>query len=228
MSRLALALGLFALLLTGCTSQRTLPRVKEVGDRAYRDGRWEEARVEYQEYVDRKPGEAEIQMKLARSLVELHRADEAVNAAAVAYDAQPNNGDAIETFALALAEAKRTDQLFRLLNGNCEKRGEVSDYDRLARFELKMGDPDSALRAFKMAAKIDGGKHIEPQLALANFYKSIGDKLNEIRRLRMALSFDPGNLQIFGRLKELGEIPGPSLQLIPEERTEQAAVKPGN
>lgn len=218
MTRLAIALCL--VLLSGCTAQRTLPRVKEVGDRAYRDGRWEEARVEYQEYVDRKPGEPEVQMKLARSLVELHRASEAVNSAAVAYDAQPNNPDNIEVFALALAEANRTDQLFRLLNGNCQTRGDVSDYDRLGRFQQKLGLSDDALNSFKMAAKVDGGKTAPPQLALAAFYKHVGDKANETRRLRMALSRDPSNPEIYGRLKELGEIPGPSIALTPEEATE--------
>ncbi len=220
MTRLALALCLFSVLLTGCTTQRTLPRVKEVGDRAYRDGRWEEARAEYQEYVDRKPGEPEVQMKLARSLVELHRAPEAVSIAAVACDAQPNNPEAIETYALALSEAKRTEQLFQLLNSNCDKRGDVADFDRLGRYELKMGDPDSALKAFKRAAIADAGKNPGPQLALAQFYKSIGDKPSEIRRLRMALSRDPSNPDIYLRLKELGEIPGPSLALTPEEATD--------
>lgn len=217
MTRLVLVLSMAALVLTGCTTTRTLPRVKEVGDRAYRDGRWEEARVEYQEYVDRKPGEAEIQMKLARTLIELKRSEEAVNSAAVAYDAEPNNPEAIETFASALFEAKRTDQLFRLLNGNCEKRGLVADYDRLGRYQTKLGLNDDAVQAFTMAAKVDGGKTRDPQLALASFYRHIGDKQNEIRRLRMALSLDPSNPEIYVRLKELGEIPGPSLALTPEE-----------
>ncbi len=217
MTRLVLVLSMAALVLSGCTATRTLPRVKEVGDRAYRDGRWEEARVEYQEYVDRKPGEAEIQMKLARTLIELKRSDEAVNSAAVAYDAEPNNPEAIETFAAALFEAKRSDQLFRLLNGNCEKRGLVADYDRLGRYQTKLGLNDDASQAFTMAAKIDGGKTLDPQLALARFYRHIGDKQSEIRRLRMALSLDPSNPEIYVRLKELGEIPGPSLALTPEE-----------
>lgn len=224
----ALALALISITLIGCTSTRTLPRVKEVGDRNFRDKNWEAARTDYQEYVDRKPGEAEINAKLARCLVELGRAPEAINPAAAAYDAEPNKPEFIETFALALAESKRTDQLYRLLNGNCEARGSVSDFDRLGRFNLKLGDPDGAERAFKMAAKVDGGRTLEPQMALADFYHTIGDKTNEKRRLRMALSVDPSNPAIYGRLKDLGEIPGPSLQLRPEEATAEAAVKPNS
>jgi predicted Zn-dependent protease len=216
-TRLASFAILACLALTACNTVRTLPRVKEVGDRHYRDNQWEAARVEYQEYVDRKPGEAEVQMKLARCLVELGRSEEAVTAAAVAYDAQPNNAQALETYCMALAEAKRTDELFRILNGNCETRGSVADYDRLARFNFKLGDADGAERAYKMAATVDGGKTIEPQLALANFYKSIGDKTNEKMRLRMALYLSPSNQEIYDRLRGLGEIPGPSLAIMPEE-----------
>ncbi len=203
--------------LSACTGTRTLPAVKEMGDRQYRHENWEAARADYQEYVDRKPGEAEVQMKLAQCLVKLGQADTAVTHAQVAFDIQPNNPEALETYCLAMAESKRSDELFRLLNGNCETRGNVSDFDRLARYQLKMGDPDGAERSFIMAAKTDGGKTIEPQLALADFYKSINDKAGEKKRLRMALSFDPANQDIYNRLRALGEIPGPSLALTPEE-----------
>lgn len=220
-------LGLFALLaliLTGCNTVRTLPRVKEVGDRHYRDQKWEAARAEYQEYTDRKPGEAEVQMKLARCLVELGRPEEAVTSAAVAYDAKPNDPEALETYCITLAEAKRTDEMFRILNGNCESRGSVADYDRLGRFMFRLGDADGAANAFKMAASVDGGQTIEPQLALADFFKSIGDKTNEATRLRMAMYFEPTNQAIYDRLRALGQIPGPSLKLVPEELTRPATV----
>jgi tetratricopeptide (TPR) repeat protein len=215
--RVLVCLAAASFALPACNTVRTLPRVKEVGDRHYRDHKWEAARAEYQEYVDRKPGEAEVQMKLARCLVELGRPGEAVTNAAVAYDARPNNPEALETYCLALAEAKRTDELFRILNGNCETRGSVEDYDRQGRFLFKLGDADSAYRSFKMAAQVDGGRTIEPQLVLANFHRDIGDKTNEAKRLRMAMYFDPTNQEIYDRLRGLGQIPGPSLKLTPEE-----------
>ena len=217
MTHRVLVLLVACTLLAGCNTVRTLPRVQEEGDRHYRDHEWEAARTDYKEYVDRKPGEAEIQMRLARCLVELGQPDAAVPHAAVAFDARPNHAESLETYCLALADSKRTDELFRLLNSNCESRGKVSDYDRLARFLLRVGDPDSAERNFKMAAKVDGGRTIEPQLALADFYKSLGDKANEKKRLRMALYLDRTNQAIYDRLRGLGEIPGPSLALVPDE-----------
>ena len=52
-------------------------------------------------------------------------------------------------------------------------------------------------------------------------------KQNEKRRLRMALYCDPVNQQIYNRLKQMGEIPGPSLKLIPEELQATATANPG-
>jgi hypothetical protein len=80
-----------------------------------------------------------------------------------------------------------------------------------------MGDADGAEHALLTAAKIDGGKTAAPQIALADFYRSIGDKKAEIVRLRNALYLDPKNPEIPKRLRELGEIPGPSLAMPPEE-----------
>ncbi|MBX3375733.1 MAG: tetratricopeptide repeat protein [Phycisphaeraceae bacterium] len=215
--RVAVVTCLAIAAISGCSSTRTLPAVKEMGDRQFRRENWEAARVEYQEYVDRKPGDKEVQILLAQCLIKLGQPDLAVTHAQVAFDLEPNDAEALETYCLALAEAKKTDELYRVLNGNCQTRGSVADYDRLARFQMKLGDPDGAERSFIMAAKVDGGKTIEPQLALANFYKSIGDKAGEKRRLRMALYLKPTDQKIYDRLRELGEIPGPSLALFPEE-----------
>lgn len=223
-SRLALIAALSLAALTGCNTTRTLPAVHEMGDRNFRNQNWEAARADYQEYVDRKPGDPDVQMKLAQTLVKLGQADTAVTHAQVAFDARPNNTEALETYCLAMAESKRSEELFRLLNGNCEARGTVADYDRLGRYQLKLGDPDGAERAFIMAAKTDGGKSIEPQLALANFYKSISDTANEKKRLRMALYLNPTDQSIYDRLRGLGEIPGPSLKLVPEEMSASATA----
>lgn len=215
--RFAVFACLVAAAISGCSGTRTLPAVKEMGDRQYRHQNWEAARVEYQEYVDRKPGDKEVQVLLAQCLIKLGQPHLAVTHAQVAFDLEPNDVEAIETYCTALADSKKTDELYRVLNGNCQTRGSVADYDRLARYQLKLGDPDGAERSFIMAAKVDGGKNIEPQLALANFYKSINDKAGETRRLRMALYLKPTEQKIYDRLRELGEIPGPSLALFPEE-----------
>ena len=88
---------------------------------------------------------------------------------------------------------------------------------RLGQFASRVGHADEALTALKTAARLDAGKSVEPQLALASFYGSVNDKPNEIRRLRMASWIAPANIQAAARLRALGEIPGPSQAIQPEE-----------
>ena len=67
------------------------------------------------------------------------------------------------------------------------------------------------------AARLDGGQTVEPQIALADFYLAAGDEEKAIRRLRMALGIDAENEIAIDKLRSLGEIPGPSFALTPEE-----------
>src|SRR5205823_861758 len=79
------------------------------------------------------------------------------------------------------------EDAFRLLRSVADGRGLPADHIRLGRFLALAGDADGAEHSLKQAARIDGGKTIEPQMALADFYHQIGDKQSELKRLRMAL-----------------------------------------
>lgn len=205
-----------ALVIGGCNAQRPLPMVKDMGDRAFKRGEYEAARVEYKEYVQRKPGEAEVQLAYAKTLIALNDPAAAVEHSAIAFDQMPESEDAIETRAQALAGAGQTEELFRFLRGLADGRGSTGDYIRLGRYSAKLGDADGAEHALLTAARVDGGKTLAPQMALANFYAGIGDTANEKQRLRMALYLDPVNDEVNRRLRALGEIPGPSLALPPK------------
>jgi len=208
-----------AAFLTGC-AQRSLPAVRESGDRAFNKGDFASAAVDYKEYTERKPGEAAVQLQYAKTLLKLDEPVPAVEHASIAYDQHPTDEDYIETRAQALFEAKKTEELDRFLRGLCQGHGQPSDYIRLGRYSQKMGDADSAQTAFKTAARVDGGKSMAPQMALADFYRSINDKENEMQRLRMCYYLDPKDPKISQRIRDLGEIPGPSLALPPAEASE--------
>lgn len=205
------------LALSACNTQRPLPMVWEMGDRAFDKADFTTAQSEYTEYLERKPGEARVQHRMALTLLELGRAQEAVEWAVVAHDQRPHDERFIDTRARALFEAGRSDDLFAFLRTMTQDRGHVGDYIRLGDYASRMGDPDTAEHALLLAAKIDGGQSIEPQLALADFYASINDTTNAKRRLRMALFLDQANLDIHNRLRAMGEIPGPSLAIFPDE-----------
>jgi predicted Zn-dependent protease len=216
MSRAA-ATVLIAGALTGCNAQRPLPMVWERGDRAFEQADFSVAKAEYGEYLSRKPGEARVQLRMAQTLLELGRPVDAVEYAAIAHDLRPGEETYVETYARALFEAGRTQQLYTFLRGFTADRGTVSDYIRLGEYASLLGDPDSAEHALLMAAKLDGGVTLRPQMALADFYTSIKDMTNAKRRLRMAMFIEPGNEQIHERLRSLGEVPGPSFAIVPAE-----------
>jgi tetratricopeptide (TPR) repeat protein len=213
-------LSLMALVfLAACNAARPLPAVKDAGDRAFQRGDYATANTNYQEYVERKPGEAEVQIYYAKTLMALGEPAKAVEHASIAYDQRPSDDDYMDTLAAALYGSHRTEDLYRFLRGLTSTRGRVQDYIRLGQYAAKLGDADGAEHALKTAAQIDRGQTPGPQLALAEFYRSIGDKANAVKRLRMAMYVDRNNLEISKALRDLGEIPGPSLAIPPEEQS---------
>lgn len=217
-SRMRVLIGIIGVaLLTGCSAPRPLPTVREHGDRAFRHGNYAKAQADYQEYSQRKPGEAEVELRLAQTLLELDQPHQALGRAQQAYDLKPGEEEYIETYAAALFAAGKTDQLHRFLRNLAQDRGQPGDYIRLGRYAFKNGDGDGAEHALQTAARIDGGRTLEPQLALANFYREVGDTAHEKERLRMALYIDPKHEQVQQRLRAMGEIPGPSYAIVPAE-----------
>ncbi|MFN0133108.1 MAG: tetratricopeptide repeat protein [Phycisphaerales bacterium] len=215
MRRLVIVLALLPFL-AACNTTRPLPTVREHGERAFNRGQFEVARADFAEYVERNPGEPEMRLFLAKSLLALGNAAEAVEHGSAAVHLRPTNQDAVETYARALFESKQMTELDRFLRAQTESAGTTGSFLRWGRYLAKAGDADGAEHAFLQAAQVDGGKTIEPQVALAEFYRSIGDTKNELRRLRMALSFNTTDNAINARIRELGEVPGPSLALPPE------------
>jgi cytochrome c-type biogenesis protein CcmH/NrfG len=211
------------LMLGACSSQRSLDAVERSGDRSLAKGDYETARKEYKEYVDRRPGKARVQHALGTSYMALNQPAAAALCFSIAHDLEPANPQYTEAVAEALYAAGDRGKLYEYLHGLTEQPGAVADYNRLAMYASKLGDADEAQIALLTAARIDGGTTVGPQMALADFYRGIGDRENALTRLRMALHLDPENPEVAARIRELGEIPGPSYSLPPEE-ARQAGV----
>lgn len=215
-----------AFTLTGCTGQRPLHIVKKFGDRAYEEANYAKAAEEYSEYVDRKPGEWDVRLTLGKAYLESGQPILAREQLTTVYDQQPDNEECIELLARANFDAKEYDSLTSFLRRLTVERGTVSDYLRLGRYSAKIGHPDEAKEALKTAARIDQGKTVEPQLALADFYHQVNDRANESQRLRMALYLLPNSPVIMERIRDLGEVAGPTAAMVPEEaNTAQQATK---
>lgn len=206
-----------ALVSGGCAQERPLTRVREVGDIKFGAGNYSGALSDYVEYERRKPDDVDVRLRLAETYLRSGDAKAAREQMHIVRDVKPAKEDSIEGLADALAAAGEQEELMLFLQKMTRERGGVSDYMRLGTYAQQVGNVDEAQEAYLQAARLDGGKSSRIQLALADFYESLGDKSNTLKRLRMAMYLDPKNEEIPARVRALGEIPGPSLAMPPEE-----------
>jgi tetratricopeptide (TPR) repeat protein len=184
----------------------------------YFRGEYAAAQPFYQEVVERRAADAEAHYELGRNLLALGRASEAREQMILAYNLEPENETYFEGMADAYLAAGDEEALFNALEHQIRDRGGVQDYLRFGQYAQKLGQVDEAERALLGAAEIDAGQTPEPQLALADLYRAVGDRENEVRRLRMALWFDPTDAELKERLRALGQVPGPTFVLEPTGR----------
>lgn len=214
----ALGVGALSLVLGVAGCSRPLSQVRAGANQYYFDGMYADAQPLYQEIVDRRPGDARSNYELGRNLLAMGQITEARERMILAYNLEPSNETYFAGMADALAAAGNEDDLFDALEHRIADRGGVADYIMLGRYAQKIGKADEAERAFLGAAEIDRGQTAAPQKALAGFYRSIGDNDAEVRRLRMMLWFDSQDAEVNARLRELGQIPGPTFALPPAGR----------
>lgn len=222
-SRAAL-LGLALLLTAGCASDRprALSMIKADGNRAMSIGQYDRAEDFYGEWAERAPFDSEAHVRLGESLLRQGLPRRAREKFELAFEIEVNdNGSAspetIGLLAESLIAADDADAVRVRFAQILEDDPSVANYLVAGRALQRVGSIDDAKNALEAAARVDGGQNIEPQLALADFYRDLGDSEQEILRLRMALYLDTLNASINDRLRELGQIPGPSLALEPAE-----------
>jgi tetratricopeptide (TPR) repeat protein len=188
-------------------------------------GKFDAAVKDYAEYVNRRPEEHQFRYEYGKALLAAGQANEAEKQLKIASDVQPMNDEYLDARAEAMFAAGEREELTSMLARNAAERGRVADYTRMGKYAAKMGHPDEAKEALLTAAKLDHGRSFGVQKDLADFYGSVGDKTNEVKRLRMAFFLNPADEQVAGRLRKLGEVPGPSAGLRPTELTTSAADK---
>ncbi|MCA9278833.1 MAG: hypothetical protein H6815_11630 [Phycisphaeraceae bacterium] len=205
---------------TGCAfftdRERPVSAVKASGLKAMEAGDLDLARLEFEEYVARKPS---AEGRFLAGQVALRQGDyrNAIDHLWIAHDSDPNRSDITDMLANALLESGREAELSKFLHDQTREHGSLTDYLRLGKFAEVMGDADTAEQAYLTAAAIDKGQSVEPQIALADLYQTLGDKERTLDRLAMALYLDPENTIIADRIRSLGEIPGQTFMKIPTE-----------
>lgn len=215
-----LALGvLLALTLSavGCQSGPSTTALGIYGDNAMKAGNYAEAAEYYEQYVARRPIDAEGHYKLATAYLGAERPTLAREHFIFGMELQ-DDGRFIEGAADALTEIGQQEELFKLLRSKAEETRSIEDYTRLGRYAARVGDVDEAEQAFLFAAKLDEGRNVEPQLELARFYGSLGDDARRLERLRMVLFLEPDNKEAIDGITDLGEVAGPAFAIPPAEQ----------
>jgi tetratricopeptide (TPR) repeat protein len=219
LSGLCLAGALALLSVPGCSNQRPLAIVKENAEFAAQHGRFDVAKTDYEEYIRRKPEDVDVRFQYAKALIAAGEPKPAIDHLNTCLDVFPLNDDYLDALAQAMYAAGERDALSTLLARNTSERGRVTDFLRQGAYLSKIGNADEAQQAFKTAAKLDAGRTVAPQRALADFYGSLGDRPKQVRHLRMAYYIQPENVETIKEIRRVGEIPGPSFALVPDDWT---------
>lgn len=215
----SITLACLALALAACTGgQRAVHMVEQSGDRAMERGDYQIAAAEYREVLDRSPARIESRIKYAQALLAAGDHRMAREQFEKAYTLRPSDDAVIEGLAESMVRSGDVESATRLLQTIAEERGRPADWVRLGRLHERLNDPDAAEKAYLTAARGDFGQSIEPQWALANLYRTVGNDAAALERLRMCLYLEPLNQQVRDMIREFGEVPGPSFAQRPSEQ----------
>ncbi|MBL8761412.1 MAG: tetratricopeptide repeat protein [Phycisphaerae bacterium] len=206
-----LAAGLATL--SACNQQRPIHAIRAAAEAAYDKGDYELARAEYEQLVERYPGDPTARYGLGMSCLKTSDPMKAREQLAIAYEVDPTRDEVIDAYCLALYEAKEQDTLMTFLRRLSLERGQINDFLRLGTYSAWIGNADEAVSAFKTAKRLDAGKSTRPLIAIADFYASVNDRPNQVKSLRQALSIDLRDAEVNRRIRDLGEIPGPSFAM---------------
>lgn len=207
--------------LVGCESARktfsTPPAVKlqQDGDHEFKWGRYESAAAFYKQILDRQPGNPDALEMYGRCMLELDRPAEAADVFLTATAHRP--GDRSLLFLLARAEfaSGDYDRSFQLMRTWAIDNDDPEAWLLLAGFATELDDPDNARDAIERAIELDATGSAAAYLAAADLAERLGDTDLALRRLRQAYGIEAENAVIADRLREYGEVPGPTVVLPP-------------
>ncbi|MAD19975.1 MAG: hypothetical protein CMJ52_07105 [Planctomycetaceae bacterium] len=211
-----IALGASA---AGCESagekRSTPPSVKlqKDGDHEFRWGRYESAAGFYDRILEREPGNADALEMYGRCMLELDRPGDAAKVFMTATARRPGDRDLVLLLGDAEFQNGEYDRAFQLLRTWAIDNEDAGAWLELAGFAMELDDPDTARDAIERAIELESTS--AAYVAAADLAERLGDEALALRRLRQAYGIEPGNQVISDRLREFGEVPGPTIALPP-------------
>lgn len=185
------------------------------GNEAFAMGNYAQAASFYGEYVSRRPQEAAVEYQLGRTLLAMGKPADAREHLQVAYDLDPGNQNYIDALARSILLSGSREEVLGFLEDSAEGNMTAAGFMTLGYYAREAGFIDEAERAYQKAVELEGATSPEPHREMARFYRSIGDSRSELEQLRMAYVVDPSDQDTMTRLRDLGEVPGPTFALEP-------------
>lgn len=205
----------FVASLGGCMKGKSSEQLLADGDHAYRYGRYEEAAGDFQQVIDRYPGDVPANVGYARTQIALGNLDAARNALETAAASKPEDFEISLLLAEVLFKQRDTTRLYQLLRDRAVEQRRIQAWIVMARYALELDDPDTAQVAVGSALELSDDTSAEPYLIAAELAERVGDQSEALRRLRQAYGLAPNDPRIAAELREYGEVPGPTIALPP-------------
>lgn len=217
-TRLLSVFCLAALTLSGCnTETRTLPAIRNSGEYAFEHDDVDRAFTDFKEYTEHAPGDAYGHLWLGKTYLKKDMPAHAREQFELAYTNDSDNPDVIAGLCEAMYQDNHLDDLFRLLHQRTGQKPKASDFVLLGKYSQLTGDADGAQAALLTGARLDKGRNIEPQLALSEFYASIGKTDDAAKRARMAYHLNPTSPRVLKALAQANVVVKPGIGLVPTE-----------
>ena len=187
------------------------------GDRAMSQGEYDEAIQEYKYVLSRRPGKLDAQVALGRAYIAGEYPEQARDHLEAAYNIRPESDDLVGLLAESMLEQGDLQAMTDLLRDHCEQFPSINAYMITGKLMEDAGDLDRAEQSLRTAARISNGRSVDPQLALGDFHRRLGNDDEAMQRYRMALFVEPNNEYAKDAIRAYGEIPGPTFALPPME-----------
>lgn len=207
------AVGLMAVctIVSGCSNKVPAESLAKRAHFNYWAGNWSLAQEQYAQLVDRIPDNWKYQFHLGSSALQNNDLDIARSSLSIAETLEPQNDEIASELAETMYRQDDRDALFTFLVDRAESTQNSDDWLMLARYSLDLDDPDMARLAVQEALVLDVSDSAEPYIVAAQLSERVGDIDSALKSLKIAWTLEPDNEQVGTMIRNLGEVPGPTM-----------------
>ena len=215
MRRAVVLISLLVLIACDAQPKRSSTAIRKDAEQYMEFGNPAEAQVLFAVLVERDPTRWYDQFALGRAAMENGDLGQARMALEVASTLRPADHRIAVDLASVLYQLEARDDLFRYLRDRAQTTQIPKDWLQLARYAMDCDDPDTARLSVRIGIALDEGESATPYLLAAQIARQLGEDADARRALVLAWRADPENEQVNTLLRDMGIVPGPTLEVPP-------------